>query len=222
MSDPVPPPAPGGPPDTHGRWVSNATSLINSTASFVSQASKEWFDFLIDQPVKPPFRFNASFRNEYPRVVRLVVVVVVFSAAILGGAEYFFREVAALSVVRLTMMILLAAFVATIIYLPIAYVFGVRVKTPGKKKPLSPRQVLFSLLFTFVPWLPVFTFLSVAMIPAKGTLLILVILGFWLSCIYLIFNFTKTIILITKCAWYLVVMSIVFPLACVIAFVFFR
>jgi hypothetical protein len=224
MSDTEPRVEDGNKPDANNKWVTTSTSLINSVSSFVSLATREWFDFLIDQPSSPPFKFNATFKDEYPRVVRLVVVVIVFSAAILGGGEYFFKEVASLSIVRMTMMILLTAFVATLIYLPVAYVFRVRVNATGKgrRKALSPRQVLFTVLYTCVPWVPVFTFLSVAMVPAEGTAIFLLILAFWLCCIYIIYNFTKAIILLTKCSWYVVAASILFPIVSLLAYILFR
>ena len=179
-------------------------------------------NFLIDQPVKPPFEFDAKFTDESKRIARLVVIVVVLSVLVIGGAGLFISDIATMQVIRVSLGVLIGAFLIAILYKPFAFVSGVRVTHGNSKKPLSLRQVLFSVLYTCVPWIPVFSFLWFAIIPTTGTLLILILLAFWLCCFYVIYNFAKTIIVITKCRWYRVCLSLVFPLAIVVLYILFR
>lgn len=219
-----PPPEPENPepPDVHSKWVSNVVSIINASVSFISLAAQEWLNFLIDQPVNPPFEFDAKFADESKRIARLVVIVVVLSVLVIGGAGLFVSDIATMQVIRMSLGVLIGAFLIAILYKPFAFVFGVRVVHSNSKKPLSLRQILFSVLYTCVPWMPVFSFLWIAVIPSTGTLLILILLAFWLCCFYVIYNFAKTIVVITKCRWYLVWLSLIFPLAIVVLYILFR
>lgn len=223
MAEPPPPENPE-PTDAHSKLVSNLISIINASASFISLAAQEWLNFLIDQPVNPPFEFDAKFVDESKRIARLVVIVVVLSVLVIGGAGLFISDIATMKVITVSLSVLIGAFLITIFYKPFAFIFRVRITdVPGSpKKPLSVRQVLFSVLYTCVPWMPVFSFLSIAFVKANGTLLILVILAFWLCCFYVIYNFAKTIIVITKCRWYQVWLSLIFPLAVVVLYILFR
>ena len=95
-----------------------------------------------------------------------------------------------------------------------------RSKSP--KKALSLRQILFSVIYTFVPWAPIFTFLWVTIPVTKGSLLVFMLIVFWVCNMYVIYNFSKAIMLITKCSKLRVWLSIISPTVIVIAFILFR
>ena len=213
------------PNDVPAKQVSGLMSVINSSTEFITLASQEWFNFLIDQPVNPPFEFDAKFADESKRSARLVVIVVVLSLLVIGGASLIgFLSEGTMTVINRSLMVLIGAFLIAIFYKPIAYLFGIKVYNGAdkSKKNLSLRQILFSVLYTCVPWIPIFAFLRIAVIPVEGILLILLLLAFWICCFYVFYNFAKTIIVITNCQWYRVALSLLIPLLFLGLFILFR
>lgn len=80
---------------------------------------------------------------------------------------------AALALVKLALKVLVLGLIVPICYQPFAYLVGVRTAASPKrpKAALTLRQILFSVLYTFVPWIPLFTFLWATLPTLRGSLL---------------------------------------------------
>ncbi|MBD0369384.1 MAG: hypothetical protein ICV60_00915 [Pyrinomonadaceae bacterium] len=229
-------------------WSKRVYAVVNSSTAFMSLAAKEWFDFLLNQPNDPPFRYSAKFKEEYDKVIRLVVIVIVLTFIVMGSASLFMDKTAVLSIVTWAMWVLIGAFLTAIIYHIFAFFLGVRrclrthrrasgkysrrtrpllrklalIWQLQKRRKLTLRQILFSVLYIFVPWIPIFAFLRSVM-KSGGTLrgLILIIL-IYVCTIYLIVNFAKAIKRITCTPWYRISASILLPIIFVLAYILFR
>jgi hypothetical protein len=223
MHEPKPPaPENKEPSVSPDKAASPVVSIVSASTSFMSLAAEEWLNFLIDQPVNPPFEHDAKFNDESKRIARLVVIVVVLSTIVVGGGGLFVAELATMQVIRMSIGLMIGAFLVAIFYKPFAFVFGIRIINGDLKKPLSLRQILFPLLYTFAPWLPIFAFLYIAINSDTGVIiLILIILAAWFCSFYLIYNFAKTIMVITKCRAYQAYLSLVFPLTILGLYVLF-
>lgn len=215
--------APPPPASERGR-LPTLTAAIGETSSFIALAAKEWLPSLVDQPTNPPFQHNAAFNDEFQRVARLLVFVIVLSGMVVGSLSLLLENVATLSVVRLAIRALIIGFVIAICYQPFAFIFGVKVARRRNSPPkvVSLRQILFSVLYTFVPWIPIFTFLWVTIPAMKGSTLIFLLLVFWVCNAYVIYNFSKAVRMITRCSGARVWLSILVPAALALCFILFR
>lgn len=189
--------------------------LYHGSTGFLAQAGKEWFNSLINQPTDPPFRYDARFDNEFVRALHLVVAVIVLTALVIGGAGLITNKTAALSIAAWAMWVLIGTFLLSLIYGIFAFVCGVRL-SEGERKRISKVQIFFSLVYTFVPWIPVYAALRTAMLSESSFLLLIVILLLYLCFLYMILNLTKAIRRITNCSalrvWLSVLALIILPL----------
>ena len=197
------------------------SSIFNAASGFMALAAKEWLSSLVNQPTEPPFSFNAKFDNELVRVVRLVVMVVLLTGIVVGSERLLVAKTAPTLVVALAMKVLIGAFLAAIVYSIFAFFCGVRV-WEEKRKRLTTQQIFFSILYIFVPWLPIFAFLwSVG--SGGGTLRLLALTLLLYLCIaYMILNFAKALRRIAGCPWYRVWLSVLLPIVLVLGYVLFR
>jgi hypothetical protein len=202
--------------------MASVSEAFSATTNFLTMAIQEWFNSLVDQPIDPPFVFNATFNNEIQRVSRLVAAVIILSTIVIGSGKLFVAEFSSLDTFKVCLSVLIGSFLIAILYKPFAYVFRVRVSDgEAPARPLTLRQMLFTILYTIVPWIPVYCFLWMLIIPAEGTMLILVILGLWACTFYMLFNLVKALMMVTHCRWYLVTSSLIFPLFLLCTFVLF-
>lgn len=210
-------------PRQERKWTEVVQSVISESASFVALAAKEWLPALVDQPNTPPFRYNAAFKDEFQRVARLIVFVIVLSLIILGSLTVVLKDVATLHVIKVSLKALVVGFIVAICYQPFAYIFGVRVAARNRspRKPLSLRQILFSVLYTTVPWVPIFAFLWVVTPATSGSVPVFLVTVFWICCLYVVYNFVKAIALITECSRWRIWPSIAVPILAFITFVLF-
>lgn len=211
-------------PNKTRNWIAVLSGVISTSTAFIALAAKEWLPSLIDQPTTPPFIYRASFKDEFQRISRLIVFVIILSGLILGSLNLIFENLAALALVKLALKVLVLGFIVAICYQPFAYLVGVRIAASPKrpKSALTLRQILFSVLYTFVPWIPVFTFLWATLPTIRGSLLIFAILVEWICSCYAIYNFAKAVLVITKSSKGRVWASILLPMFLVLAYVLFR
>jgi len=228
-------------------WSSRIYSVINVATAFMGLAAKEWFSFLLYQPTNPPFHYSSKFKEEFPRAVRLVVIVIVLTAIVAGSAGLISNKKAALSIVEWAMWVLIGAFLMAIVYHIFALALGVRrcletarhqrarekrkrplvrkltlIMQLQKRRKLTLGQILFSLLYIFVPWIPIYAFLWRAVTTAGDLLLLIFVILFWLCVVYMILNFVKAIKRITSCPWYRVWTSVLLPIFIVFSYMLFR
>jgi hypothetical protein len=197
------------------------SSIFNAATGFMSLAAKEWLGSLVNQPTEPPFGYNAKFDNELVRVVRLVVMVVLLTGIVVGSERLLVAKTAPTLVVALAMKVLIAAFLAAIVYSIFAFFCGVRVWETQRKR-LTTQQIFFSILYIFVPWVPIFAFLwSVG--SGGGTIRLLALtLALYLCIAYMILNFAKALRRVCGCPWYRVWLSVLSPIVLVLGYVLFR
>jgi hypothetical protein len=211
-------------PTNQRNWIKPVLVVISQSIAFVTLAAQEWLPSLIDQPMTPPFRYNAAFRDEFPRAARLIVFTIVLSAIIVESLSLVLQHAATLTVIRIALKILVISLITAISFQPFAYVFGVRIApTPSiPKRALSLRQILFTVLYTGVPWIPIFSFLRVTIPVLKGSFLVFGLIVFWVCGMYMIRNFARAIMVLTKCSAVRVWLSVVVPLVGLSAFILFR
>ena len=222
---PAAPPAPGGsgngggPPDGFSRSFS---SLLSAATGFMSLAGKEWFSSLLNQPTEPPFAYDAKFEDQFDRVMRLVVVVILLTAIVVGGVGLFADKTAALKVVAWAMKVLILAFLIAIAYAVFAFLSGVRVCEKEQKRRLTLGQILYTILYIFVPWIPIIAFLW-ATAPSGGPFQLLILTIFFYLCFgYMIVNFTKAIRRITACPPIRIWLSLLLPIILILIYLFSR
>jgi hypothetical protein len=227
-------------------WSSRLNSVVNASTAFMALAAKEWFGFLLYQPTSPPFQYSSRFNNEFDRVVRLVVVVIVLTAVVLGSASLIYDKRAVLIIVTWAMWVLIGAFLTAIVYHVFAFLMGVRrchevrrhaARSHRKSRPLARKlalmwtlqtrrkltlgQIIFSVLYIFVPWIPIYAFLRGALL-WKGMLELIVVLLIYICAAYMFFNFAKAIKHITCCPWYRVWASLLLPIVLILSLILFR
>jgi len=197
------------------------SAVFTGATAFMALAGKEWLGSLVNQPTDPPFSYNAQFGNEFVRVMRLVVMVVILTGIVVGSERLFIDKTAPKLVIGLAMKVLIGAFLAAIVYGLFAFVCGVRV-WEEKRKRLTRGQIFFSILYIFVPWLPIFAFLwSVG--AAGGTLRLLALTLLLYLCVgYMILNFAKAVRRVAGCPFYRVWLSVLLPIVIVLGYVLFR
>lgn len=201
--------------------------LRESLGRNITLTTKEWIYSLLYQPTDPPFRFDADFKNELGRVVRLIVAVLTISGIVVGGLNIFTGKVDMLQIVKDVITVLVIAILVSLIFLPSFYICGVRVfsqteETKPAKKPLNIGQVFFTVLYTFVPWLPVLVFIRASVTSADGIFLIDFLLFAPILCfIYMFVNFSKSMRLITNCPRYRIWGGISIPLLLILAYLLF-
>ncbi len=228
---PPSPPAPS-PQDGAGEsnWVSSIFSKINLSSKFFIMAAKEWLPSLLKQPTQPPFEYDASFDNEISRSARLIVIVIIISSLILGGVKLVSGRVDVTNTVRYAFGIIVIAILIALIYKPVAFVCGIRIcprnsdqqNSSANPKTLSPQQIAFTVLYIFVPWLPIFAFIRAsfrANFSRPGDILSDFLLIAPLIClIYIIINFARAVKLITNCSWSRIWPSLILPLIILIVY----
>ncbi len=196
-------------------------AAFNSTVSFLSLAGKDWLDALIKQPTDN-FQFDSRFDNEFDRVIRLVVAVIFLTGIVVGSVGLIEDKTAALAAIKWALSILIIAFLCAIAYGLFAFLCVVRIRDGAERRKLTVAQILYSILYIFVPWIPILAFLWITF-PSRGPGLgFAMILLFYLSLGYMFVNFTKAIRRITCCPWFLVWLSVLLPIFLVMAYFFSR
>jgi hypothetical protein len=200
--------------------------LLNSAASFVSLAIREWLQFLTNQPANPPFSFDAEFADESGRSSGLIVLVVILSALISGGSNGFTTATLAskasetvLEVISVSVGIVVGAFLLSLLYKPLASLLRICIDKSENTKPkvMTLGQVYYTILYTFVPWVPVFSLLRVLAFSTSGAILFLLIILFWISFFWAICNFIVSIRTITKASVLRIAGSVLIIFAVVVA-----
>lgn len=219
-------------PDTNIEEVksveSTAPSMIRVAADYTTLMIKEWINSLLNQPTTPPFAFNADFRDELGRVVRLIIVVLTISGVIVGTANLFSKSVS-LENVSGALTILIAGLLLTLVYTPFFYICGVRISFPpgqepeaGKHRPMSIGQIFYSIVYTFVPWIPVSVFIRTSVVNTQsGALLDFLLLAPFLCLVYIVVNLVKSVKLITNSPTYRIWLAILSPLVILIPYFLF-
>lgn len=190
---------------------SSTGSKFQATLDFLGRnitlTTKEWIYSLLYQPTDPPFRLNADFKDELSRVVRLIVAVLTIGAALVGGLNIFNANVDMMGVVRDSITVFIVAILLSLVFLPAFYVSGVRIAVAGDEgnagqRRLSIGQVFFTILYTFVPWLPVLVFIRASVTTAENIFLIdFLLLAPFLCFIYMLINFAKSMKVITNSSY---------------------
>lgn len=186
-------------------------SKFQATLDFLGRnitlTTKEWIYSLLYQPTDPPFRLNADFKDELSRVVRLIVAVLTIGTALVGGLNIFNPNIDMMGVVRDSITVFIVAILLSLIFLPAFYVSGVRIHVTGEdgnvaRKHLGIGQVFFTILYTFVPWLPVLVFIRASVTTAENIFLIdFLLLAPFLCFIYMLINFAKSMKVITNSSY---------------------
>lgn len=221
---------PDPPPDSIDRnWLSTFRSTSNLIGQFITQTAQEWLYSLLNQPTTPPFKYNADFNNELGRVVRLIVAVLFISSVLLGGVNLLSKEIVLslnehlITTLKTTLTIFIIAVIIALIYTPILFICGVRIcsqntdsESHTEKKPLKVGQVFYTIVYTFVPWLPIIVFIKNSALAAaqSGNVRLFQVLIFFAPVIcfaYMLTNLAKSIRLITNCNWARIYLSLVVP-----------
>lgn len=197
------------------------SSVFTGATAFMGLAGKEWMSSLVNQPTEPPFRYDSQFDNEFVRVMRMVVMVVILTGIVVGSERLFIDKAAPKLVISLALKVLIGAFLAAIVYGLFAFACGVRV-WEEKRKRLTRGQIFFSILYIFVPWLPIIAFLWIVA-GAGGTLRLLTLTLLLYLCLgYMVLNFVKAVKRVAGCPFYRVWLSVLLPIALMLAYVLFR
>lgn len=193
----------------------------------ITLTTKEWLFSLLYQPTDPPFKFDADFKGELARAVRLIVAVLTISAIVVGGLNIFSGKVDMVQTVKDSITVFIIAILVSIIFLPSFYICGVRItsqKTEDKtaRKPLNFAQVFFTVLYAFVPWLPVLVFIRASIASAEGIFYIDFLLFAPILCFtYMFVNFSKSMKVLTNCPHYRIWAGISIPLLLIFAYLLF-
>lgn len=200
---------------------SKLTSIYNSTTSFMGLVGKEWLSSLLSQPADPPFTFDAKFADGPVRIMRLVVMSVFLTGLVVLSERFLSKDTPTL-VLTMAIKVVIATFLIAIVYTVFALVCRVYVyQEDGKRRKLTLGQIFFSILYVFVPWIPIFAFLW-SFTLGGGKRVLLGILLFYLSFAYVIFNFIKALRQMTRCPAYRVWLSVFLPLVIVVSYLVFR
>jgi len=212
-NQPAPPPA--GPPSDADQGV--VRSLIDKVTGLIVPAGKDWLAFLLTQP-ETTFQHNAQFKfeTEMSPAVRLVVSVIVLTVIALGGASLFTDKMAVVKIGQWVMSVLIGAVLTAIMYGIFAFLFGVRVYDVEPRRRLTAAQILFPILYVFVPWIPIYAFLWRAGSSGGTFRLLLLVLLFWICSGYMFLGFVSAIRRITHCPWYFIWLSVLFPMLLII------
>jgi len=211
-------------PEATKQDASKLQLLLESIGRNITLTTKEWLHSLLYQPTDPPFRFNADFKNELGRVVRLIVAVTTISGIVVGGMNIVTGTVDVVQTVKDVITVFIVAILVSIIFLPAFYVCGVRITPPiesgnQEKKPLNFGQVFFTVLYTFVPWLPVLVFILSSVTAAEGMFMIdFLIIAPILCFIYMFVNFSKSMKVITNSSYPRIWGSLSIPLVLVLVY----
>lgn len=219
-------PAPGAPvaadvPGADG-FSKTFSSVLNAASGFMSLAGKEWFSSLLNQPTEPPFTHDAKFEGQFDRVMRLVVVVILLTAIVVGSVGFIADKTAALQVVTWAMKILILAFLIAIVYGIFAFLCGVRVCDNDKRRKLTVGQILFTILFIFVPWIPIIAFLWATAATGGPFQLLIMTLFFYLCVGYMFLNFVKALRRVTACSGVRVWLSVLLPIFLILFYLISR
>jgi hypothetical protein len=205
-------------------------AVVNTSAAFIKLAAQEWLPSLVNQPMKPPFEYDARFDNEAPRISRLLSTVVVILFILIGGLLLLDIKGAVINVIRTALSTVIVCFILALFFTIFIHIFRVRMSPPVpisstvQKIFPSPWQILFAVIYTFVPWLPVFTFLVLAIFSDQvvGTAYSLAVVSFFVCSFWALYNYVKAMKEITNCAPYRIWMSALAPVVLLISFILFR
>jgi hypothetical protein len=205
--------------------IASLLRFITSTGKFVKVAASEWLPSLLDQPTRPPFGYNTQFDDEIGRASRLIVFVLVIALLVKGG-DLIRGQLDVGGTLKEAFGLFIIAVIIALVYKPFAYICGVRIcplEEAGAAsltlpQPLSIRQIAFSVLYTFIPWLPVLAFIRATVVLAHGALLDFLLIAPFICFLYMNFNFYKAIKVITNGRSLRVWLSLLLPL--LIAFVY--
>jgi len=200
---------------------SKISALFSSATDFMRLAGREWLASLINQPTDPPFSYDAKFPEESVRIMRLVVMVILLTGLVVGSERLLSPKTTPTLVLGLAVKVVIGAFLAAIVYTVFAFVCGVRVWEQQRKR-LTIGQVFFSVLYIFVPWVPIFAFLWSFGKAGGQVRLLLLILVLYLCVGLMILNFAKALRRIAGCPWYRVWFSVLLPIVLVVGYVLFR
>lgn len=201
---------------------SKLTSIYKSTTSFMGLVGKEWLSSLLSQPADPPFSYDAKFPDAPVRIMRLVVMSVFLTGLVVLSERFLSKNTPTL-VLTMAIQVVIATFLIAIVYTVFAMVCRVRVyQADGKRRQLTLGQIFFSILYVFVPWIPIFAFLWSFALGGGQLRLLLMIILFYLSFAYVIFNFIKALRQVTRCPAYRVWLSVLLPLAIVVSYLVYR
>ena len=218
MKEVVPPPAPGENEQATITWRT-VFKPVTATAKVLAIGATEWLPSLIDQPTEPPFIHNAPFQNEFQRSARLIVFTLFVSGIVIGGFELYDKTQILTDTLRDAFGLFVTTIIIALVYKPFSYLTGVRI-CPEKgspeddvaRPPLSMRQVTFSVLYTFVPWLPVLAFIASTVVLLRGALLDFFLVAPFICFAYINYNFYKAIRVVTNCSKPRIMASLILPL----------
>jgi hypothetical protein len=228
MTSPSPPSSPESevPSDSGGTtWTTSILKATTSSAKFLGTAASEWLPFLLDQPTQPPFAYNAQFSEEFGRASRLIVFVLVIAGLVVGGINLLSGRTMIAGTLKEAFGLFIIAVIISLVYKPFAYITGVRIQastridTEPPSKPLSTRQIAFSVLYTFVPWLPILAFIRATVVATRGALLDFLLIAPFICFLYVCFNFYKAIKMITNSSRFRVSLSVLLPIILSILYV---
>ena len=197
-------------------WTTSILKAITSSAKFLGTAASEWLPFLLDQPAEPPFAYNAQFSEEFGRASRLVVFVLVIAGLVVGGINILSGRTMIAGTLKEAFGLFIIAVIISLVYKPFAYITGVRIQRvtdiEPTSTPLSTRQIAFSVLYTFVPWLPILAFIRATVVVTTGALLDFLLIAPFICFFYVCFNFYKAIKMITNASRFRVSLSVLAPI----------
>lgn len=218
--------------DKNNKALSLLKKFKNELVEFITEATGEWLQSLLNQPTKPPFAFNADFESELARTVRLVVAVLCISGILVGTLDFFKGQIDASKTVAEILIVFIVAIFIALIYKPFFFLAWVRIRPkrnpevhegdPGKpaNKPLNMSQVFYSVLYTFVPWIPILIFVRRWLVSQERGILRDFL--FWLALpictVYILVNLAKAIRVITNAPWYRIWIGILIPVVFLFAY----
>ena len=206
--DNIPPSPPDSDPSATN-WFSTLRAGITSSTSFLKIAAKEWIPFLLDQPTAPPFEHDAQFGDESGRIARLLTIVILVYLSLIGSLRLATQEVQTGRTVSAALTVFIVCILVALAYKPLAFLCGVRIHPENSPaRPLSLRQVAFTTLYIFVPWLPIFAFIRTWFFITDDPLQFILLIAHLICFMYVIFNFAKAIRLITNSPRYRIWTSI--------------
>ncbi len=196
-------------------------SSMDRAGKFISQSSKDWLLSLLKQPQSPPFEYDADFDHEFDRVVRLIVAVLFLSGVLIGVIDFFTGGGQLLSTLTDALVILVVGLFLALVYKPFFFIFQVRVRPPAGvgasevgAKALTLSQIFYSVLYTFVPWIPVVLAVRTWAKNAEDLLWLdfLLIVAPILCLAYMLTNLGKSVRLITNDRWARIWPAVFLPL----------
>jgi hypothetical protein len=165
-------------------------ALRQGTIGWIQPGLTDWTDF-ISGPANPPFCQGQSFKNEWPRLFRLLATVGVLSGTIVATKEIISPTFgkAALAVLVLesgpAMQLLIIGGVLAVVY---HFVLAKALRIP-----VTFSQALFTIMLLGIPWLPLTALIHTFASTNIGWGTLAEVFWFYLSPIVLVGNFSRGI-----------------------------